>query len=86
MVWIKGKLKMQISSEMRIWAEKNTICIQVNPQYTYWAKIQKLGTPDDPAGFPSMYGWVKHLREKIWWSPDLERSFQELAELIISNK
>jgi len=77
---------MQISSEMRIWAEKNTICIQVNPQYTYWAKIQKLGTQDDPAGFPSMYGWVKHLREKVWWSPDLEMSFQELAELIISNK
>jgi len=74
------------NKEMRIWSEKNTICIQVNQFYTYYAHLKKLGSPNDTWDIPSMYGWVKHLKEKNWFNPDLERSFIELAEIMFSNR
>ena len=74
------------SNEMKIWSEKNTICIQVNPFYVYYAHLKKIGDSFDSPDVPSMYGWIKHLKEKNWWNPDLERSFQELAEIMFSNR
>lgn len=73
---------MEISKEIGIWAEKNTICIQVNPHYVYYAKVSRIGKDTDVAGCFTMYGWIKHLKEKVWWNNYLEDSFQELAEIM----
>ena len=62
--------------------KKNTIYIQVNPNFEYDAKIQRIGEPTDKDGDYSMYGWIYHLREKNWWSEEKERSFKKLANEI----
>lgn len=73
---------MQISKEMKVWAEKNTICIQVNPYYVYYAKVVRIGNKDDDPSIPSMWGWINHLSEKVWWNNELQKSFTDLCSLI----
>jgi hypothetical protein len=64
---------------MNIWGEKTTICIQVNSHYIYYAKIVKIGTPENKIGDFSMWGWIYHLRDKNWWNNEIEKSFIKLA-------
>lgn len=61
---------------------KNTIYIQVNPNFEYDADVMSIGKSSDLAGSFSMYGWIAHLRDKNWWSEDKERSFKKLANEI----
>ena len=67
--------------------KKNTIYIQVNPNYEYDAKITSIGEPTDlPCCKNSMWAWINHLREKTWWGEYRERSFIKLANEIIKNE
>lgn len=74
------------NKEMRIWSEKNTICIQVNQFYTYYAHLKKLGDQSDTWDVPSVYGWVKHLKDKVWWNQEIQKSFIELGEIMFTNR
>lgn len=73
---------MEISREIKVWAEKNTVCIQVNPHYTYYAKVLRIGSFNDSPSIPSMWGWIHHLKEKVWWNHDIQRSFIDLCSLM----
>lgn len=66
----------------KVWAEKNTVCIQVNPYFTYYAKIRGIGTFNDSPALPTMWGWIHHLKEKVWWDKELQASFIDLATLM----
>ena len=50
---------------MKIWAEKTTICIKVNPYYTYYAKLCGIGKFGDSPDKDTMWGWVEHLKTKV---------------------
>lgn len=70
---------MEINKEMKIWAEKTTVCIRVNPHYTFYAKVNRIGNFSDSPDVPSMWGWIHHLKEKVWWNIELQRSFIDLC-------
>lgn len=75
---------MEISREIKVWAEKTTICIAVNSYYTYYAKINSIGIITDNPSLTSMWAWVNHLKDKVWWNNDIQRSFIELASIMES--
>jgi hypothetical protein len=79
---LKHLLNMEVSREIKVWAEKNTVCIQVNPFYTYYAKVLRIGNFEDEKNVPSMWGWIKHLKDKVWWNKDIEGSFIDLCSLM----
>jgi hypothetical protein len=41
----------------------------------YAHQISKVGSPNDPAGSFSMWGWINHLRGKRWWNVTIENEF-----------
>lgn len=64
--------------------DSGNIMIKVTPNYEYEVhSMVKMGNPDDRPGVFSAYGWVNHLREKIWWNNELESNFLLLAKRII---
>ena len=71
---------------MKIWAEKTTICIKVNPYYTYYAKLCGIGKFGDSPDKDTMWGWVEHLKTKVWWTTEIQRSFIELATIMFPNE
>jgi len=45
-----------------------------NDYYTH--RTEKIGDENvAPVADFSMWSWVNHLREKIWWTPKLEKEF-----------
>jgi len=70
---------MNISRDIKVWAEKTTICIAVNSSYTYYAKINSIGSVEDNPNLTSMWSWINHLKNKRWWNSDIQRSFVELS-------
>jgi len=64
---------------MRI--EKNTILIQVNPNYEYDTEISKIGEPSDIDTL-SMWSWINHLWGKNWGDKEKEEEFIILVKNI----
>lgn len=69
--------------ELEMWIEGEYVIIQVIKGYEYDAHITCLGKETDPPGDFSLWGWVKHLRGKRWWSEVNEEKFIKLAKRII---
>lgn len=67
---------------LEMWIVGKTINIKVLPSYIYDAEIISLGNEKSSPGNGSMWGWVKHLREKNWWDKENEIQFIELAKKI----
>lgn len=44
-----------------------------NLYYTH--ATQEFGEPTDKEGTFTMWGWINHLRHKIWWNESLENDF-----------
>ena len=69
----------------RMWARGNTIFIKVLPGFFYDARIVGIGTPENPPGTYTMWGWLNHLRDKNWWSDaEMLNKFVSLSVEIIS--
>ena len=71
---------------MNIKSKGKIISIEVQKGYIYDAELLKIGKPDDFQTQPTMYGWIKHLREKRWWSTFLEEKFILTAKKIFNEK
>ena len=62
--------------------EGNKIIIHVSDVYQYPARFSGFGKETDSPSMHTAWGWVNHLREKIWWNQDSEREFLRLASII----
>lgn len=63
------------------------VCVWFNKgnqkNYYYAHCIRKIGESTDPDASDSMWGWINHMRHKIWWNLSLERDFKvEVAKHI----
>ena len=46
------------------------------PYWDYYAhQIHELGDVTSPPDCITMWGWINHMHEKIWWNPTLEEKF-----------
>ncbi len=61
------------------------ITIKVNWGYYYdISPIIAIGDPTNKPCCGSVWGWINHLRPKVWWSKDLEERLLVLAKEIIN--
>lgn len=46
-----------------------------DPEFYYAHSIHKEGQETDSAGTFTMWSWIHHMRDKNWWTPELEEDF-----------
>lgn len=60
---------------------KDGLCIWFDNGWYYAHGIRGFGDPSDaPGHLSTMWGWINHLREKIWWNEGLEHDFKNEVE------